>query len=133
MPLPPIIKWKREQISTQQYSDKKHWQTSASIKTEPAQNLSDTKILPSLPHNDTVELEEYINNDDVLNILDSKNSLQPSVHGIKQEVEESASMLDNVCTISRSQIEKFRSMSEKFVKSEMTFKEASLATGKANI
>ena len=65
----------------------------SSIKTEPQHNTSDTML--SQHHNDSVELEEYINNDVVLNILDSKKSLQPALNDIKQEVMESSNVMEN--------------------------------------
>ena len=147
------------------------------IKTEPPQapqTLSDSNTIPSQHPNDSVELEEYINNDDVLNILDSKKSLQPAVNNIKQEVLENSNVTDispytvkmeqmnsqsvidysqpsrrvvtmfpmhlpqptglgpqddKLFTISRSQIELFRSMSKLVVKNEMTLKDAAIESG----
>ena len=127
------------------------------------------------PHyDDSVELEEYVNNDDVLNILDSKKSVQPVMNDIKQEMGEISNVMDNspntvkmeqvdsqsvidysqtnkrvvtmfpvylpepngldpqddkLFTISRSQMEKFRSVSMLVVRNEITLRDAALASG----
>ena len=130
--------------------------------------------MQSPQYNDSVELEEYVNNDDVLNILDSKNSVQPAMNDIKQEVGEISNVMDNspnavkmeqvdsqsaidysqtnkrvvtmfpvylpepngldpqddkLFTISRSQMEKFRSVSMLVVRNEITLRDAALASG----
>ena len=200
---PPVIKWKHEiQYSEVNQMEPGHFypgqqqfqnynyqninfdgQTSGqtftpsytgTIKTEPEPTLSDTNSKQSPDHNDSVELEEYVNNDDVLNILDSKNVVQPAMEDIKQEIGENLNVMDNspntlkmeqvesqsvidnsqtnkrvvtmfpmyfpepngldpqhdkVFTISRSQMEKFRSVSMLVVRNEITLKDAALASG----
>ena len=66
----------------------------SSIKTEPPHTLSDSNTMLSQHHNNSVELEEYINNDDVLNILDSKKLSQTTANDIKQEVMESSNVIE---------------------------------------
>lgn len=147
---------------------------SSTIKTELAPILSDTNSVQSPQYNDSVELEEYVNNDDVLNILDSKNSVQPAMNDIKQELGEISNVMDNspnavkmeqvdsqsaidysqtnkrvvtmfpvylpepngldpqddkLFKISRSQMEKFRSVSMLVVRNEITLRDAALASG----
>ena len=147
---------------------------SGTIKTELAPILSDTNSVQSPQYNDSVELEEYVNNDDVLNILDSKNSVQPAMNDIKQELGEISNVMDNspnavkmeqvdsqsaidysqtnkrvvtmfpvylpepngldpqddkLFKISRSQMEKFRSVSMLVVRNEITLRDAALASG----
>ena len=200
---PPVTKWKREikysesdQMGPDQfYPGQQQFQnynyqninsdrqtsgqtftpsSAGTIKTELTPILSDTNSVQSPHYDDSVELEEYVNNDDVLNILDSKNSVQPAMNDIKQEMGEISNVMDNspntvkmeqvdsqsvidysqsnkrvvtmfpvylpepngldpqddkLFTISRSQMEKFRSMSMLVVRNEITLRDAALASG----
>jgi len=200
---PPVTKWKREikysesdQMGPDQfYPGQQQFQnynyqninsdrqtsgqtftpsSAGTIKTELTPILSDTNSVQSPHYDDLVELEEYVNNDDVLNILDSKNSVQPAMNDIKQEMGEISNVMDNspntvkmeqvdsqsvidysqsnkrvvtmfpvylpepngldpqddkLFTISRSQMEKFRSMSMLVVRNEITLRDAALASG----
>ena len=95
-----------------------------SIKTEkPEQNLSNTNILLSQSQSESLELDEHTEyNHSVQNMLVCQNTLQPVVGDIKQD--------EQTVTISRSQIDRFRFISNRVFKNVMTIKEASLASGR---